>query len=115
MGTDPRRRATAQPSGLGPRIRALPDNTRIWCAHEYTLKNLKFAMTVDGENPELQQRFEEVKKYRSRNQATVPSLLGIEKNTNPFLRWEEPALKSAANSKDSVETFARLRGMKDNF
>ena len=97
------------------KIRALPDNTRIWCAHEYTLKNIKFAMTVDGENPELQQRFEEVKKYRSRNQATVPSLLGIEKNTNPFLRWEEPALKSAANSKDSVETFGRLRGMKDNF
>ncbi|MBV6625077.1 MAG: hydroxyacylglutathione hydrolase [Rivularia sp. (in: Bacteria)] len=93
----------------------LPDNTRIWCAHEYTLKNLKFAITVDGENPELQQRFEEVKAHRNRNEATVPSLLKIEKNTNPFLRWQEAALQSVANSSDAVETFARLRGMKDNF
>ena len=97
------------------KIRALPDNTRVWCAHEYTLKNLKFAMTVDSKNPELQQRFEQVKADRSRNEATVPSLLGVEKHTNPFLRWEEVALQSAANSSDSVETFGRLRGMKDNF
>jgi hydroxyacylglutathione hydrolase len=97
------------------KIRDLPDNTRVWCAHEYTLKNLQFAMKVDGKNPELQQRFEQVKAHRSRNQATVPSLLGVEKHTNPFLRWEEPALRSVANSSDSVETFGRLRGMKDNF
>ncbi len=97
------------------KIRALPDDTRVWCAHEYTLNNLKFAVTVDGKNPELQQRFEQVKADRSRNEATVPSLLGVEKHTNPFLRWEEVALQSAANSSDSVETFGRLRGMKDNF
>ncbi|NJL79120.1 MAG: hydroxyacylglutathione hydrolase [Richelia sp. RM2_1_2] len=97
------------------RIRDLPDNTRIWCAHEYTLNNLKFALTVDSENPELQQRFEQVKAHRSRNEATIPSLLGLEKHTNPFLRWEEPALQMAAKSNDSVQTFARLRGMKDNF
>ena len=97
------------------KIRALPDNTRVWCAHEYTLKNLKFAMSVDGENPELQKRFEQVKAHRSKNEATVPSLLGVEKHTNPFLRWEEAALQSAAKSSDSVQTFARIRGMKDNF
>ena len=97
------------------KIRALPDNTRVWCAHEYTLNNLKFAITVDGENPELQQRFEQVKAHRNRNEATVPSLLGVEKHTNPFLRWEEPALRSAANSQDSVQTFGRIRGMKDKF
>ncbi len=97
------------------KIRSLPDNTRVWCAHEYTLNNLKFAVTVDGKNPELQKRFEEVKAYRSRNEATVPSLLGVEKHTNPFLRWEEPALQSAANSQDSVQTFGRIRGMKDKF
>ena len=97
------------------KIRALPDDTRVWCAHEYTLNNLKFAVTVDGKNPELQQRFEEVKAHRSRNEATVPSLLGVEKHTNPFLRWEEPALRSAVKSSDAVQTFARLRGMKDNF
>lgn len=97
------------------KILALPDNTRIWCAHEYTLKNLQFAMTVDSENSELQQRFEQVKAQRSRDEATVPSLLGVEKNTNPFLRWEQPALKDSADSSDSVQTFAKLRGMKDNF
>lgn len=97
------------------KIRALPDNTRVWCAHEYTLNNLKFAVTVDGKNSKLQKRFEEVKAHRSRNEATVPSLLGVEKHTNPFLRWEETALQSAANSSDSVQTFARIRGMKDTF
>ncbi len=97
------------------KIRALPDNTRVWCAHEYTLNNLKFAVTVDGKNPKLQKRFEEVKAHRSRNEATVPSLLGVEKHTNPFLRWEDTALQSAANSSDSVQTFARIRGMKDTF
>lgn len=97
------------------KIRALPDNTRVWCAHEYTLNNLKFAVTVDGKNSKLQKRFEEVKAHRSRNEATVPSLLGVEKHTNPFLRWEETALQSAANSSDSVQTFSRIRGMKDTF
>ena len=97
------------------KIRALPDNTRVWCAHEYTLNNLKFAVTVDDKNPELQQRFEQVKAHCSRNEATVPSLLGVEKHTNPFLRWEEAALQSAAKSSDAVQTFARIRGMKDNF
>ena len=97
------------------KIRALPNNTRVWCAHEYTLKNLQFALTVDSENPELLQRYEQVKACRSRQEATVPSLLGVEKHTNPFLRWEKPALQLAANSKDSVETFAQLRGMKDRF
>lgn len=97
------------------KIRSLPDNTRVWCAHEYTLKNLQFAMTVDEQNPELQKRFEEVKAHRTREEATVPSLLGVEKHTNPFLRWEEPVLQSATNSSNSVQTFARLRGMKDKF
>ncbi|MEM6752856.1 MAG: hydroxyacylglutathione hydrolase [Cyanobacteria bacterium P01_C01_bin.38] len=97
------------------KIRALPDNTRVWCAHEYTLNNLKFAITVDSENPELQKRFEQVKAHRSQNEATVPSLLKVEKHTNPFLRWEQPALQSATKSSESVETFGRLRGMKDNF
>ncbi|MGD1914334.1 MAG: hydroxyacylglutathione hydrolase [Rivularia sp. (in: cyanobacteria)] len=97
------------------KIRALPNNTRVWCAHEYTLNNLHFALSVDSENPELLQRYEQVKACRSRQEATVPSLLGVEKHTNPFLRWEKPALQLAANSKDSVETFAQLRGMKDRF
>lgn len=97
------------------KLKALPDNTRVWCAHEYTLKNLQFALTVDGSNPDLQSRFAEVKAARSRSEATVPSTLGVEKRTNPFMRWNQPALQSAVKSLDPVQTFARLRGMKDRF
>lgn len=97
------------------KLRSLPDNTRVWCAHEYTLNNLKFALTVDGENSDLQQRFAEVTAYRDRGEATVPSLLGVEKRTNPFLRWEEPSLQLATKSHEPVQTFARIRGMKDRF
>lgn len=97
------------------KIRILPDNTRVWCAHEYTLKNLQFALTVDTDNTDLQNRFEEVKAFRNRGEATIPSWLGVEKRTNPFLRWEQPTLQLSTNSHDSVQTFARLRGMKDKF
>lgn len=97
------------------KLRNLPDNTRVWCAHEYTLKNLQFALTVDGSNADLQSRFAEVKAARSRSQATVPSILGLEKRTNPFLRWNQPTLQSAVNTHDPVQTFACLRGMKDRF
>ena len=96
-------------------LRNLPDNTRVWCAHEYTLKNLQFALTVDGDNPDLQHRLGEVKAARSRNEPTIPSSIALEKSTNPFLRWDFPSLQSAANSQDSVQTFARVRGMKDRF
>lgn len=97
------------------KLRQLPDRTRIWCAHEYTLKNLKFALTVDEDNPDLQQRMAQVKEARSRDEATVPSLLGIEKQTNPFLRWDRPELQQAVDSTEAVKTFARLRGRKDRF
>jgi hydroxyacylglutathione hydrolase len=97
------------------KLRSLPENTRVWCAHEYTLKNLQFALSVDSENTELQKRFDEVKAKRSQGIATVPSLLGVEKLTNPFLRWEQPSLQSAVNSNDPVQTFARIRGLKDKF
>jgi hydroxyacylglutathione hydrolase len=97
------------------KLRALPDNTRVWCAHEYTQKNLQFALTVDPQNPDLQTRYSQVQDARHRGEATVPSLLGIEKRTNPFLRWDDRALHSAANSNDPVRVFGRLRGMKDKF
>jgi hydroxyacylglutathione hydrolase len=97
------------------KLRSLPDDTRIWCAHEYTLKNLQFALTVDGNNADLKKRYDEVKAHRSRGEATIPSLLGVEKRTNPFLRWEQPSLQSAVKSSDPVQTFARIRGMKDKF
>ncbi len=97
------------------KLRALPDATRIWCAHEYTLKNLQFALSVDGENPDLQARYNQVQAARHRGEATVPSQVGIEKLTNPFLRWEHPSLQAAVKAQEPVKTFARLRGMKDRF
>lgn len=97
------------------KLNTLPDNTRVWCAHEYTLKNLQFALTVDSKNSELQSRYAQVKAARSNFQATIPSNLGLEKRTNPFLRAHQPELQSLVKSKDPVQTFARLRGMKDQF
>lgn len=97
------------------KLRQLPDQTRVWCAHEYTLSNLKFAVTVDGANGDLQNRLVSVEKARSQNEGTIPSSIGLEKSTNPFLRWDQPALQTTAKSQDPVQTFARIRGMKDNF
>lgn len=97
------------------KLRNLPDHTRVWCAHEYTLKNLQFALTVDVDNRDLQQRFAEVKAMRDRLEATIPANLGIEKRTNPFLRWDNQHLQTVTKAKDNVQTFARLRGMKDHF
>jgi hydroxyacylglutathione hydrolase len=97
------------------KIRALPDNTRVWCAHEYTLKNLQFALSVDSQNNDLQNRYTDVQFFRQKGEATIPSILGMEKLTNPFLRWDVPALQLSTKTSDYVETFARLRGMRDKF
>jgi hydroxyacylglutathione hydrolase len=97
------------------KIRALPDSTHVWCAHEYTLKNLQFASTVDAQNLDLQDRLAAVQTLRQQSEATIPSLLGDEKRTNPFLRWDQPSLQTQVNSRDPIQTFARLRGMKDQF
>ncbi|MGI0483218.1 hydroxyacylglutathione hydrolase [Geminocystis sp. CENA526] len=97
------------------KFRNLPDSTRVWCAHEYTLSNLKFAITVDGDNPDLQKRYEQVKIDRTQNIATVPSSIEIEKLTNPFLRWDNPKIKQAMGFEEATRVFGRLRGMKDNF
>ncbi|MEO1791408.1 MAG: hydroxyacylglutathione hydrolase [Cyanobacteria bacterium J06629_19] len=96
------------------KLRALPDNTRIWCAHEYTLSNLKFAVSVDGGNEELRSRLTQVTQARQQNQPTIPSLLKVEKATNPFLRWDTPALQSTAKSQDPITVFAHIRTLKDH-
>ena len=105
----------AQMVGSMTKLRQLPDNTRIWCAHEYTLGNLKFAVTIDPTNQELQQRLVDVVALRTQLVPTVPTLMGIEKRTNPFLRWDVPALQTSVASQDGIETFARIRDRKDRF
>lgn len=97
------------------KLRNLPDSTRVWCAHEYTLKNLQFALTVDQDNEILRQRYQQVAEDRRKNLPTIPSTIGLEKLTNPFLRWDNPSIKSTIGLEEPERVFARLRGMKDNF
>lgn len=96
-------------------LRSLPDTTRIWCAHEYTLSNLKFALTVDPDNKALGDRWIQAQAARQRDQPTIPSDLGLEKATNPFLRWDHPALQKLVPSPDPIQSFTHLRSLKDRF
>lgn len=97
------------------KLRALPDKTQVWCAHEYTLNNLKFALTVDRQNSDLVTRYAQVEAARNRSESTIPSVLGVEKLTNPFLRWDSSAIQAAMGSHDPTQTFRKLRGLKDQF
>jgi hydroxyacylglutathione hydrolase len=98
-------------------LQALPDSTRIYCAHEYTLANGNFAMSIEPDNPALQQRLAEVSQMRAKNQATVPSTLAQELATNPFLREKCVSVQQSLNMTDqpAVEVFAKIRQLKDNF
>ncbi len=96
-------------------LRDLPDQTQVWCAHEYTLKNLDFARTVDPQNQDLERRWHQVQQDREQGIPTIPTQIGLEKRTNPFLGWDRPELQQAMSTSDPVQTFARLRGRKDLF
>jgi hydroxyacylglutathione hydrolase len=99
-------------------IRSLPDDTLIFCGHEYTLDNAAFASTVDPDNVALKMRATEVKRMRAAGQFTVPVSLALEKATNPFLRADQPALREAMAlppGTGPAEVFAALRAAKDVF
>ena len=101
-------------------LASLPEYTLVYCAHEYTEANLRFALSVEPGNANLLRRMEEVKSLRAKRVPTVPSALSLEKMTNPFLRCQEPEIKTAASSRidnvdDPVEVFAAIRRMKDAF
>lgn len=99
------------------KLRALPDSTRVYCAHEYTQANARFALSVDGSNTDLVKRDQEISLLRAQGRPTVPSLLGVEKTTNPFFRADDPALAAAVGlaGADPVSVFAEVRGRKDSF
>ena len=100
------------------RIAALPPETRIYCAHEYTLLNLPFALAVDPHNAELQARAERIRQRCALGEATVPLMLSDELLTNPFLRSDQSALHEAAMlpaGASPLEVFTRLRQMRDTF
>jgi len=100
--------------GLG-KIAALPDETRIYCGHEYTLSNARFALTVDPGNAALKARAAEVEQLRQAGSFTLPTLLGQEKATNPFLRAADPdiARTLGLEGRPPVEVFAELRERKN--
>ncbi len=93
------------------RLAALPDATRVYCAHEYTASNARFALSVD-DDPVLKARADAIFAARQRGEATVPTTIGEEKATNPFLR--APRLAAGGQGADH-EAFARIRAAKDQF
>ena len=99
------------------KLMRLPDDTLLYCAHEYTEANGRFALSVDGGNAALRARMEEVLALRAKGAPTVPSRLDVEKRTNPFLRCEEGAIARALglDGADAVRVFAELRQRKDVF
>jgi len=110
-----------QMHGSLKKLMALPDDTRVYCGHEYTENNLRFAMTLEPSNHKLVSRSETVRTLRARGVPTVPSTMEEEKQTNPFLRWDskeiQTNLKTGAADLplDPVSIFARVRKLKDAF
>ena len=103
------------------RLAALPADTRVYCTHEYTQSNLRFAQAVEPDNADIAERVENVNRLRARGEITLPSNLALEKRTNPFLRTAETSVKQKAderNGRDNrsgAEVFASLRAWKDKF
>lgn len=103
------------------RLAALPGGTRVYCAHEYTLANLRFARVVEPGNRALAEREARARECRDRDQPTIPSLLDDERATNPFLRTTVPEVAAAAEAwsghplPDGVAVFAALREWKNGF
>ncbi len=103
------------------RLASLPDDTRVYCAHEYTEANIRFALACEPDNSRLRQRAVDARALRAAGQPTLPSTIGLEKATNPFLRCAEPAVVRAAlqhanlAEPSELAVFTALRQWKDNF
>lgn len=97
------------------KIKALPDDTQVFCAHEYTQSNGRFALMVDPENQPLNKRCGEVDELREDDLPTVPSFLSVEKQSNPFLRADDEALMQRMGVSSPLECFTKLRQAKDKF
>lgn len=104
------------------RLASLPDATEIYCGHEYTLSNLRFALAVEPENAAVQQALAETQQLRDAQRPTLPSTLGRERRINPFLRTTENSVRLRLQEEREVAAdapedtyFAALRGWKDTF
>jgi len=99
------------------KLAALPDAARVYCGHEYTEANGRFALTVEPGNEDLRARMEQVRAARARGLPTLPSTIGEERKTNPFLRAASPEIRRnlGLETADSVAVFAEARRRKDKF
>ena len=99
------------------KLRRLPPETLICSGHEYTSANIRFALTIDPDNPALQARAARVSAARDHGEPTVPVVLAEELATNPFLRAATPAIRAGLGMEDApdAEVFARVRALKDKF
>ncbi|MCF2521586.1 hydroxyacylglutathione hydrolase [Bradyrhizobium sp. G127] len=97
------------------KLRALPNDMRVYCGHEYTASNVKFALGIEPNNPALKARAEEVAKLRAANQPTIPTLIRDEKEANTFLRADVPAVAAAVGlpGKSPAEVFGEIRERKN--
>ncbi|MBI1273475.1 MAG: hydroxyacylglutathione hydrolase [Alphaproteobacteria bacterium] len=103
------------------KLRELPDETQVYCGHEYTEANARFALMLDEDNPDLKARISDVRKKRQQGHATLPVSLATEKKTNPFLRADNKGFQQALSKSglpagtDPIAVFAALRAAKDRF
>ena len=103
------------------KLTELSDSTEIYCTHEYTLSNIKFARTVEPDNQDLANYEKIVEQKLANKQASLPTSIGLEKSINPFLRYNEPKVVQAAQTRsqtpisNEIEVFAAIRAWKDNF
>jgi hydroxyacylglutathione hydrolase len=99
------------------KLKALPASTQVYCAHEYTQTNGRFALTVEPNNPQLQQRMAVIDQLRADRLPTVPTTIAQEWATNPFFREDSPALQQTIHKLNNapIEVFAEIRRLKDNF
>lgn len=97
------------------KLKALPDDFKLYCGHEYTASNVKFALTIEPDNAALQARAAEVARLRAANQPTIPSLLGEEKRANVFLRADDPSVAAKLHMKgaSAAQVFGELRERKN--
>jgi len=103
------------------KLSALPGDTLVYCGHEYTEKNLEFALTVEVNNAVVAKRLDSVRRLRAKQVSTVPSTLADELATNPFLRWHSQEIQSNLRRQfpdvgsDPIAVFAQVRQLKDKF
>lgn len=99
------------------RLRSLPEDTLIFCGHEYTFRNTTFAREIDPDNKMLEQRIMEVNRCLEKSKPTIPTTLKQEKEMNPFLRWDDTVLKKRLGilGKGEFETFLHIRKLKNEF